>query len=70
MEREADMEMHEESLKRVIGFPINSTYSYEPVIPYLKYTINNIGDPYVPTTVLFNTHDDEKDLLNFFIDLW
>ena len=57
-------------MKKQIGYPCNFAYDYGDVIKYLKYNLNNAGDPFTGTNYSLNTMDIEKDVLHFFSKLW
>lgn len=58
------------SMKRQIGYPVNVGYDYSDVFKYLKYNLNNVGDPFAGTNYNLNTMDTEKEVLQFFSNLW
>ena len=58
------------SLTTFIGYPLNAAYNYDDVICTLKVKINNVGCPYVPSTVAISSHNIELEVLEFFSDLW
>lgn len=53
-----------------LGYPCNTAYDYSEVIDYFKYNINNVGCPYVEGTYKVNTKTIEREVLNFFAELW
>ena len=57
-------------MKKQLGYPCNFAYDYGDVIKYLKYNLNNVGDPFTGTNYSLNTMDIEKDVLHFFSKLW
>jgi len=57
-------------MKKQLGYPCNFGYDYSEVIKYLKYNLNNVGDPFTGTNYSLNTMDIEKDVLQFFSKLW
>ena len=48
-----------------VGFPNSRIFSYSSAARFLKFNINNIGDPYHPNGGM-NTCDQEVELINFF----
>jgi histidine decarboxylase len=60
----------DENLKRQLGYPCNFGYDYSDVYKYLKYNLNNVGDPFTGTNYSLNTMETEKEVLQFFADLW
>ena len=60
----------DENVKRQLGYPCNFGYDYSDVYKYLKYNLNNVGDPFTGTNYSLNTMETEKEVLQFFADLW
>lgn len=52
------------------GYPNNSLFDYSELYPFLEYPINNIGDPFVGSSYQANTHDFEREVLDFFATLF
>jgi histidine decarboxylase len=52
------------------GYPYNLDYDYTPLLPFLRYTLNNLGDPYVNGNYGIHTREFEKETLNWFADLY
>jgi histidine decarboxylase len=52
------------------GYPNNSVFDYSELYPFLKYSVNNIGDPFVGSSYQANTHDLEREVLDFFANLF
>lgn len=52
-----------------IGYPCTGEFNYTELYDFLNYPINNVGDPFVRTNYHLNTHEVERDVLNFFADI-
>ncbi len=52
-----------------LGYPCNSLFDYSPLYRFLGFTVNNVGDPYVPSNFHLNTHDFEREVLDVFRQL-
>ncbi len=52
------------------GYPNNSLFDYSELYPFLEYPVNNIGDPFVGSSYQANTHDLEREVLDFFASLF
>lgn len=52
--------------ERFIGYPCSSAFDYTPLFRFLGFTINNVGDPFVPSNYHLNTHTFECEVLEFF----
>lgn len=49
-----------------IGYPATCQLDYSPLYPFLKYPINNIGDPFVSSAFRLHTHQIEREVLETF----
>ncbi len=51
------------------GYPSNQNFDYSPLFETLKYCVNNIGDPFHDSNYTANTHELEREVINFFARL-
>lgn len=58
------------SSKQVIGYPVSRSFDYEPLFEFLKYNINNIGDPFDDGMYEAQTHLMEREVVTFFANLF
>lgn len=49
-----------------LGYPCNREFDYSPLYTFLRYPMNNVGDPYEPSNFHLNSHELEKDVLSFY----
>lgn len=56
--------------KHFIGYPIATDFDYSELYPLLKLPLNNVGDPFVESTYNLNSRSIEKEVLNYFADLF
>ncbi len=49
-----------------LGYPCNRAFDYSELFPFLAYTINNVGDPNVKSLYRLNTHEFEREVVDFF----
>jgi histidine decarboxylase len=56
-------------LDSYIGYPVNAAFDYSPLFRFLRYPVNNVGDPFVPSNIRLNTHDFERDVVKTFAEL-
>ncbi|MFH1874799.1 MAG: histidine decarboxylase [Pseudomonadota bacterium] len=56
----------EEKAGTFIGYPCNLDFDYSELFRFLKYPINNVGDPYISSNYQVNTHEVEREVLKFF----
>jgi histidine decarboxylase len=54
----------------VLGYPVAMDFDYSPLYHFLQYPINNIGDPFIESTYGISTREMEKDVLDFFANLF
>jgi histidine decarboxylase len=54
---------------REIGFPVAFDFDYSALTPFLEFSLNNAGDPFMPMTYLLNSHDFEREVVSFFAGL-
>ncbi len=52
-----------------VGYPCTGHIDYSELFRFLKFPINNVGDPYAPSTYRVNTKDIECEVLSWFADL-
>jgi histidine decarboxylase len=52
-----------------IGFPVAFDFDYSALAPFLSFSLNNAGDPFMPMTYLLNSHEFEQEVVAFFAEL-
>ena len=52
------------------GYPYNLKFDYSELMPFLKYSINNLGDPFVPSNYGVHSRQFEVAVIDFFANLW
>lgn len=52
------------------GYPYNLSYNYEEIFRFMKYSINNLGDPYVESNYGIHSRIFERAVIDFFAELW
>ena len=50
----------------VLGYPVAMDFDYSELYRFLKYPINNIGDPFIESTYGISTRAMETEVLDFF----
>ncbi|MBY0244158.1 MAG: histidine decarboxylase [Sphingobacteriaceae bacterium] len=53
-----------------IGYPVSKDFDYSEIYDFLKYPINNIGDPFNDSTYKVQTHEIEREVVGFFAKLF
>lgn len=57
---------HEDSM----GYPIAKDFDYNPLYKFLKFPMNNLGDPFVEGTYKVHSYDAEREVIEFFAHLF
>lgn len=52
-----------------MGYPCSEVYDYSELNALLKYSINNIGDPFESCNYHLNTHHFEQEVIEYFKDI-
>lgn len=55
---------------RLLGYPESMSFDYEPLLPLLRYNIDNLGDPYSDLLYGVNSTDVEREVLGWFAELY
>lgn len=66
---EALQQALEQATQRQAGFPGNLVYDYSALTPFLRYSLNNIGDPFHESNYRINTRSIEREVVATFADL-
>jgi histidine decarboxylase len=53
-----------------IGYPFNLDYDYSSLLPFLKYSLINLGDPYAPSNYSIDSEVYERACLQWFAELY
>lgn len=68
------LESYDKLLKRKssvhFGYPYNLMYNHEELYEFMKYSINNLGDPFVASNYGVHSRQFECAVIDFFADLW
>jgi histidine decarboxylase len=65
-------ELHESFVNKsahYLGFPNSRIFDHQALAPFLKFNINNIGDPFYPNAGI-NTCNLEREVINFFGEIF
>lgn len=60
----------EERAKTYIGYPAAVDFDYSELFPFLKFNMNNVGDPMVDSHCDMQTKYFEREVLEFFAELF
>jgi len=53
-----------------LGYPVAKDFDYQELADFLKYPMNNLGDPFVTSTYGVGSRDLEKEVVAFFAGLF
>ena len=59
----------EEMAKYQVGYPTNQDFDFSDLWPFLRYSANNVGDPFQGSNFRLNTHEIEREVIAAFADL-
>lgn len=54
----------------LIGYPTNIAYDYHGLEKFLAFPMNNVGDPFGDSLYAINTHEFEREVIEFFASLF
>ncbi|MCY4576833.1 MAG: histidine decarboxylase [Candidatus Kaiserbacteria bacterium] len=57
-------------VRSFLGYPSNAQFEYSALFDFLRYPINNVGDPYDDSSYLLGTREFEQEVLAFFAQLY
>ncbi len=49
-----------------LGYPVSKDFDYSELYDFLKFPINNLGDPFENSTYKVQTHEMEREIVAFF----
>jgi len=52
------------------GYPYNLMYNHEELYEFMKYSINNLGDPFITSNYGVHSRQFECSVIDFFARLW
>ena len=53
-----------------LGYPVAKDFDYQDLADFLKYPMNNLGDPFVTSTYGVGSRELEKEVVQFFAELF
>jgi len=53
-----------------LGYPVSKDFDYTDLFEFLKYPLNNIGDPFTPSTWKVDTREFEREVIDFMAQLF
>jgi histidine decarboxylase len=55
---------------QLAGYPVNADFDYSRIYQFLEMPMNNVGDPAASTNYQLNTHEFEREVLEFVAKLY
>jgi histidine decarboxylase len=59
-----------EKTSQFMGYPVAKDFDIEELLPFFKYPLNNLGDPFVDSTYAVNSNEMEREVIEQFADLF
>ncbi len=59
-----------EGKEKMLGYPVSKDFDYSRLHEFLKFPINNVGDPFENNTCKIQTHEMEREVVGFFAELF
>lgn len=59
-----------ERTRNHLGYPYNLQFDSQELAPFLQYSINNLGDPFVESNYGVHSRMFEVEVLDFFASIW
>jgi len=53
-----------------LGYPYNFVYDHEELSPFLQFSLNNLGDPFIASNYGVHSRQFEVAVIDFFAKLW
>jgi len=60
----------EKESSRFVGYPSNGVFDYSDLYRFLRFPLNNIGDPFVEGTYRVHSRSFEREVLGFFAKMY
>lgn len=64
------LEKIKEARDLFLGYPVSKDFDYSRLYEFLKYPINNLGDPFEDSTYKVQTHEMEREVVDFFAEMF
>ena len=60
----------EKESSRFLGYPSNAVFDYSELYRFLRFPLNNVGDPFVESTYRVHSRSFEQDVIRFFAKMY
>jgi len=64
------LEVIKANTKNFLGYPVSKDFDYKGLIEFLKYPLNNLGDPFTPSTWKVDSREFECEVIDFMAALF
>jgi histidine decarboxylase len=64
------LQQFDEGRSHQIGYPVTTDFDYSELAPFFEHMLNNVGDPEVDPTFRQHTKHLEREVVEFFADLF
>ncbi|QKX06780.1 histidine decarboxylase [Aquimarina sp. TRL1] len=58
----------EETTQNFLGYPVSKDFDYSDLLPFLKFPLNNLGDPFGESTYRVDSRAMEREVVHFFAE--
>lgn len=59
-----------ENTNNHFGYPCNLNYDYRELLPFFEFSLNNIGDPFIPSNYKIESKQFEREVIKYFGQLF
>ncbi|HEY8568922.1 histidine decarboxylase [Microbulbifer sp.] len=66
---EAFLESTRLNTQSYLGYPVSKDFEFEDLVEFLRYPLNNLGDPFGDSTWRVDSRSFEREVITFFADL-
>jgi len=56
--------------RNFLGYPVSKDFDYRTLFEFLKYPLNNLGDPFTPSTWKVDSREFEREVIEFAANLF
>jgi histidine decarboxylase len=53
-----------------LGYPVSKDFDFKDLFEFFKYPLNNLGDPFTPSTWKVDTREFEREVISFMAELF
>jgi len=64
------LEEIKEKTENFLGYPVSKDFDYKELFAFLEYPLNNLGDPFAPSTWKVDSREFEREVITFMASLF